>query len=81
MAEFFTAEYKWIWAALMTVALFFPVRKLIWVLSVRRSDTKSGQQSDDAEKARLKKRAGVTSALLCFLFSLAYVSQMFKVPS
>jgi hypothetical protein len=81
MAEFFTAEYKWVWAALMTVALFFPVRQFIWVLSVRRAEAKSSQPTDDAEKARLKKRAGFTSVLLCFLFSLAYVSQMFKAPS
>jgi len=63
------------------VALFFPVRKLIWVLSVRRSEGKKGEQLDDADRARLLRRAGMTSALLCFLFSLAYVSQIFRAPS
>lgn len=81
MAEFFTAEYKWIWAGILTVALFLPVRKLIWVLSVRRAEGKSGEKTDEAERSRLLRRAGITSALLCFLFSLAYVSQIFKAPS
>ena len=81
MAEFFTADYKWVWAFILMAALFFPVRKLIWVLSVRRSEGKSGETTDDAERSRLLRRAGITSALMCFLFSLAYVSQIFKVPS
>jgi len=81
MAEYFSAEYKWIWSLVLTVALFFPVRKLIWVLSVRRAEGKTTEPTDEAERKRLHKRAGFTAGLLCFLFSLAYVSQMFKDPS
>ncbi len=77
MAELFTAEYKWLWSLVLTVALFFPVRKLIWVLSVRRAQGKTGAQADETEQKRLLRRAGFTAGLLCFLFSLAYVSQMF----
>ena len=33
---------------------------------------------DAAEQARLMKRAGFTSGLLCFLFALFYVGKMFQ---
>jgi len=63
----------------MTIALFFPVRKMIWVMTVRRAVRKAGEETvDAAEQARLMKRAGFTSGLLCFVFSLFYVGKMFQ---
>lgn len=74
MENLFTQEYRYIWTMVLTVALFFPVRRLIWVMSVRRAIQKGGEENvDEAEQARLKRRASVTSALLCFIFSLFYV--------
>ncbi|MBC8338030.1 MAG: hypothetical protein ISR51_00900 [Rhodospirillales bacterium] len=80
MSEFlFSPDARWLWTIILTVALFFPVRKLIWVLTVRRAIKKAGEDTvDDAEMARLMKRAAFTSALLCFLFSLFYVGKILQ---
>ena len=74
----FSPEAKWLWTAAMMAALFFPVRKLIWIMTVRRAIKRSGlEHLDEIEKIRLMKRAGVTAGLLSFLFSLIYVSKIF----
>jgi hypothetical protein len=78
MEMLFASESRYLWGALLMAALFFPVRQLIWVLTVRRAVRKGGEAKvGAAEQARLKKRAGMTSALLCFLFALAYVNVLF----
>ena len=78
MEAMFASEYRYLWGALLAAALFFPVRQLIWVLTVRRSIRKGGEEkANAAEQERLKRRAGFTSALMCFLFSFAYVSVLF----
>ncbi len=77
MTELFTAKFQYFWTAVLMIALFFPVRKMIWVMQVRRAIRKGGEEKvDAAEQERLKKRAGVSAALLCFVFSLAYVQVM-----
>ncbi len=78
MEALFSSQYSYLWAVLLAAALFIPVRQLIWVMTVRRALRKGGgEKVDDAEQARLKKRASVTSALLCLLFSFAYVQVLF----
>jgi hypothetical protein len=75
----FSPDAKWLWTVAMAVALFFPVRKLIWVMTVRRAIRKAGEDKvGDTERARLMKRAGFTAGLLCFLFALFYVGRMFQ---
>ena len=66
-----------LWIALLSVALFFPVRQLIWVLYVRKKQ-KAQQTVTDEEKKTLKRRATFTSALLCVVFSYIYVNQVFN---
>jgi len=79
MEALFTSEYRYLWGAVLMAALFFPVRQLIWVMTVRRAIRKSGEANvDGAERDRLKKRANVTAALMCFLFSLFYVNVVFQ---
>ena len=79
METLFTSQYSSLWAVLLAAALFIPVRQMIWVMTVRRAIRKSGgEKVDDAEQVRLKKRAGFTSALLCLLFSFAYVQVLFE---
>ncbi|MBT3307306.1 MAG: hypothetical protein HN377_12610 [Alphaproteobacteria bacterium] len=79
MEFLFSPDAKWLWTAVLAVALFFPVRKLIWVMTVRRAIKKTDEDTvDAAEQARLMKRAGFTSGLLCFLFALFYVGKMFQ---
>lgn len=76
MAELFTERYMLLWAAVLAVALFFPVRRLIWVLMMRRAARTV--ELDDAEQGRLKKRAGFTAALLVFVFSYFYTRFLFS---
>ncbi len=76
MAELFTAEYQWLWAIVLSLALFFPVRGLIWSLATRRAIKKEGD-IDDAGRLALKKRASITSILLCFVFSYFYTLSLF----
>lgn len=76
MQNLFNAEFQWLWTLGLGLALFFPVRHVIWALSVRRADNKGGN-IDEAEALRLKRRAAVTSGLLCFLFSILYVNHLF----
>ncbi len=69
----FEFESRWLWLAALAVALFFPVRQLIWVLAVRREQRQTGGQvPDENVRRRLKGRAGVTSALLCLVFAAVY---------
>ena len=66
-----------IWVIVLSSALFFPVRQLIWVLYVRKKQKSQKIVSDD-EKKSLKKRATLTSVLLSIVFSYLYVSQVFN---
>ncbi len=65
-------EYRWLWVAALGIALFFPVRQLIWVLSVRRAQRRTGELPGEEDMDSMKRRAGVTSALLCLAFAAAY---------
>lgn len=77
MEELFSPRYQWLWTAVLGVALFFPTRRLIWVVSVRREERKTGQTTSEERRQSLKRRAGVTAALLCFVFSIFYVQILF----
>ena len=75
--SFYMAFHDPIWVVLLSAALFFPVRQLIWVLYVRKKQ-KAQQTVSEDEKKILKKRANFTSILLCIVFSYVYVSQVFN---
>ena len=66
-----------LWIILLSTVLFFPVRKLIWVLYVRKKQ-KTQQSVSEEEKIVLKKRATITAILLCIVFSYIYVKQIFN---
>ena len=66
-----------IWVLVLSIALFLPVRQMIWVLYVRKKQKSQKAVSDD-EKKILKKRATFTSVVLCIVFSYLYVSQVFN---
>ena len=59
------------------MALFFPVRHMIWVLSVRKEQRRAGEMPDEKMRQYLKGRAGVTSGLLCLIFAAAYGGVLF----
>jgi len=74
---FYIAFHDPIWIVVLSTALFFPVRQLIWVLYVRKKQKSQKEVSDDERKS-LKKRANFTSVLLCIVFSYLYVTQVFN---
>ena len=75
--SFYIAFHDPIWVLVLTTALFFPVRQMIWVLYVRKKQKSQKTVSDD-EKRNLKKRATFTSILLSIVFSYLYVTQVFN---
>ena len=77
LSYYYIAFHDPIWIILLSAVLFFPVRKLIWVLYVRKKQ-KTQQSVSDDEKKNLKNRATFTSILLCIVFSYLYVTQVFN---
>ena len=77
LTSYYITFHDPIWVILLSIALFFPVRQLIWVLYVRKKQ-KSQKTVSDEERKVLKKRATFTSILLCIVFSYVYVIQVFN---
>ena len=75
--EYYIIFHDPFWITLLSVALFFPVRKMIWVLYIRKKQ-KTQKLVSDEEKDSLKKRATFTAILLCIVFSYIYVKQVFN---
>ena len=76
LVAFYITFHDPLWIVLLSTVLFFPVRKLIWVLYVRKKQ-KTQQTVSEEEKIGLKKRATFTAILLCIVFSYVYVKQVF----
>ena len=77
LVPYYTTFHDPLWIILLSTVLFFPVRKLIWVLYVRKKQKKQQSVSEE-EKISLKKRAAITAILLCIVFSYIYVKQVFN---
>ncbi len=77
ITEIYVAFHDPIWIFVLSVALFFPVRQLIWVLYVRKKQ-KTEKNVSEEEIKKEKKRATFTSILLCVVFSYLYVVQVFN---
>ena len=77
MESLLSSDYRWLWSAGLAVALFFPVRQMIWVLSVRKEQRRAGEMPDEKMRQYLKGRAGITSGLLCLVFAAVYGGVLF----
>ena len=77
LSSYYITFHDPLWIVLLSTVLFFPVRKLIWVLYVRKKQKSQKSISED-EKNSLKKRATFTAILLCIVFSYIYVKQVFS---
>ena len=77
LTQYYRLFHDPFWVIILSIALFFPVRQLIWVLYDRKKQ-KAQQTVSEDEKKILKKRANFTSILLCIVFSYVYVSQVFN---
>jgi hypothetical protein len=74
---YYLAFHDPLWTILLSISLFYPIRKLIWILYIRRKQKKQQNVSED-EKKFLKKRATFTSIFLSIVFSYIYVTQVFN---
>ena len=77
LLTYYTTFHDPLWIILLSTALFFPVRKLIWVLYVRKKQ-KTQQSVSEEEKSSFKKKATLPAVLLCIVFSYTYVKQVFN---
>ena len=77
LASYYVVFHDPFWIILLSTVLFLPVRKLIWVLYVRKKQ-KTQKSVSESEKINLKKRATITAVLLCIVFSYIYVKQVFN---
>lgn len=65
-------SYFLISSLLLAALLFFPLSKLIWVMSVRRLQRKTGQALSEAEIQGQLKRARFISIFVSLLFSILF---------
>ena len=77
--EAILSQETWLlWATLLAAALFYPVWRLIWMMSVNRFARKTKQAAvPDDVRSRLKQRAGVTAGLLSFVVAFLYTYWLF----
>ena len=70
-----------LWWLLLSAMLFYPVSKLIWVMSVRRLQKKLARQLDEQELLGQKRRARVLAVFLVMTFAFIYNLQTIGLPS
>ncbi len=75
MEALFDPTFQPLWALILALALFLPIRRLIWVLQMRRAQKQGADL--DAIRERLQRRATVTAALLSLVFSYMYTAYLF----
>ena len=77
MAAIFSQDLWLVWAALLTLALFYPVWRLIWMMGANRWARKNQKTVPDDVQNRLRQRAAVTAGLLCFVVGFLYTYWLF----
>lgn len=73
--------YYWLSVLVLAVLLFWPVSKLVWVLSVRRLERKLGQALSPEERHGQRNRAWLLAAVLCLVFSLLFNYQLLDMSA
>lgn len=61
-----------LWVLILAGLLFYPVSKLIWVVSVRRLERKWGRELSPQERHGQLNRARVIAVLVVLVFSFLY---------
>ena len=69
-----------LWILLLAALLFWPMSKLIWVLSVRRLQRKLARPLDESEITGQFNRARVISVFVSLLFSFAFNLSTIGLP-
>lgn len=69
-----------LWVLVLAALLFLPVSKLIWVLSVRRLQRKTGRELSEAELQGQLKRARVIAVFVALIFSFLFNANLIGIP-
>ena len=79
MLELYKTFHQPIWTLLLFVALYFPIKKILYQLYMKKffKDNPDKKELDEEIKNKLNKRAKFTSILLSFVFSYLYVQNVF----
>ena len=77
MTSLFSHQYWLLWALVLGIALWFPLRQLIWTMSMRRLYKKK-LPLDTAVADRIKRKASLTSILISMLFAIFYTQYLFR---
>lgn len=72
----------WFWGsvAVLVVMLFFPVSRIVWVLSVRRMQRKLQRELVPQELEGQMRRARFIAIFVCLIFSVLFCLQMIGYP-
>lgn len=66
---------------LLAAMLFFPVSRLVWALSLRRLERRSGAAANHSESRGQMVRARFIAALLCLAFSFLFNLNLLGSPA
>lgn len=81
MREIMTATTAfWIYVLVLAALLFLPVRRIIWVASVRRLQRRLGGELPRSDVLGQKRRAGFVAFFICLTFSLLFNASTLGVP-
>jgi hypothetical protein len=69
-----------LWVLVLAGLLFLPVSKLIWVLSVRRLQKKTGRELSEQELQGQLKRARVIAVFVALIFSFLFNANLMGIP-
>ena len=66
-----TSSFIWFWGttAVLAVALFFPVSRMIWVWRVRRAEKKLERSITDEEREELRGKTRLIAAIIVICFA------------
>jgi len=68
--------YYWISVVVLAGMLLWPVFKLVWVLSVRRLERRSGHALSEQERLGQRGRAWFVAIVLCCIFAALFNYQL-----
>jgi hypothetical protein len=71
----------WFWGstAVLAALLYFPISKLVWVLSVRRLEGKLARPATEAEREGQLNRARFIGIIVAFAFAALFNYNMFGI--
>ena len=69
-----TASLAWFWITtwLLAILLYFPVHRLIWVMRVRRLETRTGAKATEEEVTALRLKTRLVAGLIVITFAYLF---------